>query len=53
MARWLAGSGVPSLGEYAVGGVLPDAVLNALLAFLVGGWLSKTVSTKPRSWEGR
>jgi len=53
MARWLAGSGVPSLAEYAVGGVLPDAVLNALLAFLVGGWLSKTVSTKPHSWEGR
>jgi rod shape-determining protein MreD len=53
MARWLAGLGVPALGEYAVGGVLPDAVLNALLAFLVGGWLLKTVSTKPRSWEGR
>jgi len=27
--------------------------LNALLAFMVGGWLSKTVSAKPRSWEGR
>ena len=53
MARWLAGSGVPSLGEYAVGGVLPDAVLNALLAFLVGGWLLKIVSTKLRSWVGR
>lgn len=53
MARWLAGPGVPSVGEYAVGGVLPDAVLNDLLAFMVGGWLSKTVSTKPRSWEGR
>jgi rod shape-determining protein MreD len=53
MASWLAGLGVPALGEYAVGGVLPDAVLNALLAFLLGGWLSKTVGTKPRSWEGR
>jgi rod shape-determining protein MreD len=53
MARWLAGLGVPALGEYAVGGVLPDAALNALLAFVVGRWLSKTVGTKPRSWEGR
>ncbi len=52
-ARWLAGLGVPSLGEYAVWGVLPDVVLNALLAYLVGGWLLKTVSTKPHSWEGR
>ena len=52
-ARSLAGLGVPALGEYAVGGVLPDAVLNALLAYLVGGWLLKTVSTKPRSWEGK
>ena len=52
-ARWLAGLGVPALGEYAVWGVLPDAVLNALLAFLVGGWLLKIVSTKPRSWEGK
>jgi rod shape-determining protein MreD len=52
-ARWLAGLGVPALGEYAVGGVLPDAVLNAVLAFLVGGWLLKIVSTKPRSWEGK
>src|SRR5919112_757543 len=36
-ARWLAGLGVPQLGEYAVGGVLPDALINALLAFLIGG----------------
>ena len=48
VARWLAGLGVPPLGEYAVGGVLPDAVLNALLAYLVGGWLLRTVViTKP------
>jgi rod shape-determining protein MreD len=52
-ARWLAGLSVPALGEYAVGGVLLDAVLNALLAYLIGGWLLKTVNTKPRSWEGR
>jgi len=45
-ARWLAGLGVPQLGEYAVGGVLPDAVINALLAFLVGGWLLNLVNIK-------
>jgi rod shape-determining protein MreD len=51
-ARWLAGLGVPQLGEYAVGGVLPDAVINALIAFLVGGWLLNVVNIKPpHSWE--
>ena len=38
-ARWLAGLAVPQLGEYAVAGVLPDALVNALIAFLLGGWL--------------
>lgn len=38
-ARLLAGMPVPQLGEYAIQGILPDAVLNALLAFLIGGWL--------------
>jgi rod shape-determining protein MreD len=46
-ARWLAGLGVPQLGEYAVGGVLPDALINALLAFLIGGWLLNVVNIKP------
>ena len=46
-ARWLAGLGVPQLGKYAVGGVLPDALVNALLAFLVGGWLLNVVDIKP------
>ncbi len=45
-ARWLAGLGVPQLGEYAIGGVLPDALINALLAFLVGGWLLNVVNIK-------
>jgi rod shape-determining protein MreD len=45
-ARWLAGLGVPQLGEYAVVGVLPDALINALLAFLVGGWLLNLVDIK-------
>jgi len=52
-ARWLAGLGDPALGEYAVGGALPDAVVNALLAFLIGGWLLKIVSVKTHNWEGR
>src|ERR687896_1226961 len=46
-ARWLAGLGVPQLGEYAVGGVLPDALVNALLAFLIGGWGLNHVQKKP------
>ena len=51
-ARWLAGLGVPQLGEYAVVGVLPDALINALLAFLVGGWLLNLVDIKtPHGWE--
>ena len=53
-ARWLAGLGVPQLGEYAVGGVLPDALINALLAFLVGGWLLKVVnSNSPTAGKSR
>lgn len=52
-ARWLAGLGVPALSEYAVWGVIPDAVVNALLAFLIGGWLLKIVSAKSHNWEGR
>ncbi|MDQ3862699.1 MAG: rod shape-determining protein MreD [Actinomycetota bacterium] len=51
-ARWLAGLAVPQLGEYAIGGVLPDALINALLAFLVGGWLLNLVNIKiPHGWE--
>jgi rod shape-determining protein MreD len=45
-ARWLAGLGVPQLGEYVVVGVLLDALINALLAFLVGGWLLNLVNIK-------
>lgn len=52
-ARWLAGLGVPTLGEYAVWGVLPDVGVNGLLAFLVGGWLLKVVSVKPHGWESK
>jgi rod shape-determining protein MreD len=51
-ARWLAGLAVPQLGEYAVAGVLPDALVNALIAFLIGGWLLNIVNIKPPpTWE--
>ena len=39
----LAGDVVPPPGAYLVLGVLPDALLNAALAFLVGGWLLGTI----------
>jgi rod shape-determining protein MreD len=52
-ARWLAGIAVPQLGEYALWGILPDAAINALIAFLIGGWLLQIVNVKTQnSWEG-
>ena len=52
-ARWLAGLGTPLLSEYAVWGILPDALINALIAFLVGGWLLRLVNVKApqHTWE--
>jgi rod shape-determining protein MreD len=51
-ARWLAGLGVPQLSEYAVWGILPDALINAVIAVLIGGWLLQIVDVKtPHSWE--
>jgi rod shape-determining protein MreD len=51
-ARWLAGLSVPHLSEYTIWGILPDALINALIAFLIGGWLLQIVDTKtPPSWE--
>ena len=51
-ARWLAGLSVPPLGEYAVWGLLPDALINALIALLIGGWLLQIIAVKPQhSWE--
>ena len=51
-ARWLAGLGIPELSEYAVWGILPDALINALIAFLIGGWLLRLVNVKaPHGWE--
>src|SRR5918999_6480072 len=52
-ARWLAGLGVPQLGEYAVGRGLPDAVINALLAFLIGGGVPHSVENKTPPPRGK
>jgi len=49
----LAGLGGPVLGEYAVAGLLPDALLNALLAYYIGGWLSKVGGNRAAAWEDR
>lgn len=38
----LLGLDVPSFVSYLFSGMLPDAFLNVLLAFLVGGWLLRT-----------
>jgi rod shape-determining protein MreD len=51
----LAGLDGPTFGDYAVLGLLPDALLNALLAYLVGGWLLRIgrQSRISASWEDR
>ncbi len=46
LARTLAGEGGPPAGAYLVAGVLPDALLNAALAYLVGAWLLGTITRK-------
>ena len=51
-ARRLAGLGTPQLSEYAVWGVLPDALINALIAFLIGGYLLQIINVKSsHTWE--
>jgi rod shape-determining protein MreD len=49
----LAGLQAPAFGEYAVAGLIPDAALNALLAYIVGGWLVRIGRHKTRAWEER
>lgn len=43
LALFLSGSSGPSVVAYAFGGILPDALLNAVLAYLVGAWLLRIV----------
>jgi rod shape-determining protein MreD len=49
----LAGLDGPAFGDYAVTGLIPDVLLNALLAYLIAGWLLKIGRDKTRatSWE--
>ncbi len=46
----LAGQDGPPVATYFAGGVVPDALLNALLAYLVGGRLLKLITTKEEKW---
>lgn len=46
----LAGLDGPPVATYLAGGVVPDALLNALLAYLVGGRLLKLTTTKEEKW---
>lgn len=36
----------PPVGGYIIGGALPDALLNAVLAYILGGWLLNVVRVK-------
>lgn len=45
-ARSLAGLETPPLGAYAVTGVIPDALLNGVLAYLIGGLLLRFVRVR-------
>lgn len=40
----LAGAGGPSFLAYFFGGILPDALLNGVLAYLVGAWLLRVTN---------
>ena len=46
----LAGNEGPPPVNYFLGGVVPDVLLNALLAYLVSGWLLKLIATKEEIW---
>ncbi|HSL01121.1 MAG TPA: rod shape-determining protein MreD [Rubrobacteraceae bacterium] len=48
----LAGLAGPPLGQYIIAGALPDALLNALLAYAVGAPLLRITRPKPRAWDG-
>ena len=48
-----AGLQAPPFGQYAVAGVIPDAFLNALLAYFVGGWWLRLGRDKTGAWDER
>ena len=47
----LAGLESPPIGDYAVAGLIPDVLLNAFLAYLIGWWLLKRGRDKTNAWE--
>lgn len=50
-ATGLAGMETPAFGEYFLGGILPDALLNGVLAYFIGGWILRTNRPKQqRKW---
>jgi rod shape-determining protein MreD len=48
-----AGLDGPPFSDYAVVGLIPDVLLNTLLAYLVGGWLLRVGRDKAQTWEDR
>lgn len=46
----LTAQNVPSFVRYIFGGVVPDVLLNCLLAYLVGAWLLKLITPKKERW---
>jgi rod shape-determining protein MreD len=50
VASVLSGSGGPPAINYLLGGVVPDVLLNALFAYLVGGRLLKLIATEEERW---
>lgn len=49
-ASLLAGQGASPVTGYLVGGVLPDVLMNTVLAYLIGGWLLKLITTQEERW---
>ncbi len=49
----LSGLPGPALGDYLVAGIIPDVLLNALLAFFLGGWMLQLGRDPAEAWEDR
>jgi rod shape-determining protein MreD len=53
VAITFAGLEGPPFGDYVVVGLIPDVLLNAFLAYLLGGWLLKVGRDMAHAWEDR
>jgi uncharacterized membrane protein YqaE (UPF0057 family) len=49
-ATALVGQGSPPILSYLASGMFPDVLLNALLAYLAGGWLLRLLVAKEEAW---